>query len=476
MNKLKLLLIFFIFFTSCTVGPAYKVPSTPIPNDWKGGNYSAQTPTVEYWWEIFDDPMLNRLEAQSVENNHDLQAALERVFQARAFVGLEKSDLYPHINLAPEYTSTGILFQVFGVPVTNPILRVHEMVYSLPFRLTYELDLFGKLKSQYRSALLSFEAQVSAYETAMLILTADLANFYFQLRAIDSQLELLDKTRRVRKEALEINQERYRVGFINYSDVTRAETLYYDADAEYSEASRQRAITENTIAVLTGVPPSVFCIPPKPLKDPPPSVPAGIPSEVLLKRPDIKELEKQAASQHALINAAYASFFPSLNFTGALGFSSPDLRDFLQWQSRYWLIDVAGNIPIFDGYRNISNLEFTWARFGEASAYYKQGVLNAFKEVEDALTNIQYEAEIMTKLQKAAIAAKATVEISTERYLRGQTNYLDVSDSEGSSLKLQRQVIELLGRRYVSTVQLIKALGGSWESSLSKDCAMSDEG
>ncbi|MBN9377585.1 MAG: hypothetical protein BGO14_10850 [Chlamydiales bacterium 38-26] len=470
MNKLGIVSILIFFLASCTVGPTYKVPSTSVPAEWKGGNFKADSPLVEYWWEVFNDPMLSMLEDQAVKNNQDLKAAVQRVFQARAFVGLEKSDLYPHLNLAPEYTSTGILFQVFGVPVPQPILRIHQMVYSLPFRLTYELDLWGKLKSQYRAAVLNYEAQISAYETTLLLLTADLANYYYQLRAIDSQLELLKKTTEVRKEALEVNQERYRVGFINYSDVTRAETLYYDADAEFSEASRQRAITENTIAVLIGVPASIFSIPPNPLYDPPPSIPAGLPSEILLKRPDIKELERRAASEHALINAAYASFFPSINFTGALGYSSPDLRDFLQWNSRYWLIDGGGNVPLFDGYRNISNLELTWARFGEASAYYKQGVITAFKEVEDALTSIQYEAEIMEKLEKAAIAAKTTVEISSERYLRGQTNYLDVSDSEGSSLKLQRQVIELLGRRYISTVQLIKALGGSWNSLPQTSC------
>jgi len=258
MNKLGIVSILIFFLASCTVGPTYKVPSTFVPAEWKGGNFKANSPLVEYWWEVFNDPMLSMLEDQAVKNNQDLKAAVQRVFQARAFVGLEKSDLYPHLNLAPDYTSTGILFQVFGVPVPQPILRIHQMVYSLPFRLTYELDLWGKLKSQYRAAVLNYEAQISAYETTLLLLTADLANYYYQLRAIDSQLELLKKTTEVRKEALEVNQERYRVGFINYSDVTRAETLYYDADAEFSEASRQRAITENTIAVLLGVPASIL--------------------------------------------------------------------------------------------------------------------------------------------------------------------------------------------------------------------------
>lgn len=467
-------LLIFVFLTGCKLGPDYQIPPTDPPSQWKfSQEQNIEAPEVEHWWEIFDDPVLNALEEQAIETNRDLYASMQRIFQARAILGIRSADLYPQLNLKPNYYNVGTLIKVFGIPAPPPpspppvtILRVHQVNYSLPLDLSYEVDLWGKLRSQRMSALYNVEAKIMSLQTLLLVLTADLAHNYFDLRALDAQIELLKNTMAVRHDSLEINQERFRVGLINFSDVTRASTQFYNAEAEYIDALRKRTIKENIIASLMGLPPTDLEIAFNPLSKPPPLIPAGIPSEILLKRPDIIEAERTVASEQALIGAAYASFYPSLSLTGTLGYASPDLRDFLTWKSRLWAFGANIVEPIFNGGRNFANLDFTWARFREASDIYQQKVIVAFREVEDALVNIKYLEDQMKSLEESAKSAVDTTELSTDRYLQGFINYLDVVDSQRSELEIKTRITDLLARRYASTIQLIKALGGSW----SMDC------
>lgn len=470
LNHLKIFFgLFILFFTGCSLEPHYDIPDTQVPNEWKSTQEAEEGAAfVENWWEVFEDPTLNELEQQAIANNRDLYAALERVLQARAYEGVRGADLYPQYTLNPSYNNTGALIKVFGLPATVPplptIIRVHELAYSLPLNLNFELDLWGKLKNQYRAAHFKFEAEQWAWQAAFLTLTADLAANYFQLRSLDAQIELLEETIRVRNDAFDINTIRYDAGLINFTDVSRAKTLLYNAKAEFYAAKQKRALKENMIATLIATPASQLTITENPLVNPPPSIPAGLPSAVLLKRPDIKELERKTASEHALIGSAYASFFPDVSLTGSFGFSSPDLKDFLSWKSRFWSIGVSGPTPIFDGWRNASYVDLTWARFKEASALYQQKVLIAFQEVEDALAKIRFQAEEIESLETSAIASADTTVLSNERYLKGFTDYLNVSESERTELEVKRKVKELLGQRYVSVIQLIKALGGSWQT------------
>lgn len=464
---LRSIFLAIVLFSGCNLGPKYNLPCPLTPDHWKVESNAEEADDdhldLKNWWEIFDDDLLNELEIVAVANNQTLYAAIQKVFEARALAGIRGADLFPQFTLDPGYSNIGTLIQVFGIPPPLPtIIRVHELQYSLPLNLKYELDLWGKLRSQYRSAILNVQAQEMALQTALLILTSDLASHYFQLRTFDSQLDLLARTIRVRKDALEVNQERYEKGLINFSDVTRAETELYRAEVQYSDVSRQRALKENMIAVLLSKPASDFQLPHIPLQNPPPAIPAGIPSQILLNRPDIWAVERKAASEHALIGAAYASFFPSISLTGALGFSSPDLKDFLSWKSRLWSMGVNIAQSVFDGWRNLSALDLTWARFREASADYQQQVMIAFEEVENALVSLKFEKEEIDSLQKAVTSSKETTALSEDRYFRGLVNYLDVVDSERTQLELERDLVDQLGKHHVSTVKLIKALGGRW--------------
>ena len=274
------------------------------------------------------------MEEQAVQYNPNLYTALQRVEEARALTGVSKADLYPQLNLNPSLTNSVYLFELYGLsgiplPTKIPLeLRVHAPQYSLPFTVNYELDLWGKLRSQYESALFNAEAQVWAYYTSLLTLTTDLANSYFILRSLDSQIDLLEKTVKDRRTNLALNQSRYSKGLGNLVDVTQAQLDLKNTESTYIDTVRQRNVQENVIATLIGIPASDFTLEHSPLRDDPPAIPAGIPSEVMLQRPDIAQAERAMASEHKLINSAYASLYPSLSLTATYGYLSPLLKDF----------------------------------------------------------------------------------------------------------------------------------------------------
>lgn len=468
MNKLAFLLSVLVL-SGCHLGPEYQPPCVPIADHWKNSENVVPTPEVDCWWEVFDDETLNELESYALSNNPNLYVALERVVAARAAAGISRADLFPQINLDPAYLNSISLVRfrappILGLPISNRPYRFHQVNGVLPFDLSYQLDLWGTYRGQYDSAVFNAEAEADAYDVALLTLTSDLASAYFKMRALDAQIDLLVATKKVRKDAWEVNQARWNAGLVNYTDVTRARLEYTNAEAQLYDAIRLRNIQENQIAVLAGVNASVFELAHNALDSPPPQVPANLPSAVLLNRPDIAQAEREMASKHALIGVAYAAFFPQISLTGTLGYSSPTLRDFLTWKSRLWSLGASAVQSIFDGGRNLCNLEESWANFYQTEGTYQNQVLTAFREVEDALSDIEWQSLQYHSLQESIESAKLTTLLSTDRYNRGLVNYLDVVDSERAELEVEVTAINLLGERYLSTIHLIKALGGTWES------------
>lgn len=490
--KALLYLIFLGCLTSCSVGPSYVSPSIEIPSEWKNkqdqncqGNLTEEQGEFKYldhWWEVFHDGKLEELENLAVENNRNLWIAFERVQAARDLRGIAAANFYPHITLNPLTTNTveliknyvnrnarnrnagnacygnnGQLNNSVGVP-----FRVHEMLYSLPLNLSYEVDLWGKIRDLYHSTTYNWLAQRKDYEGVMLSLTSNLATAYYQLRAADAQIDLLLKTLKTRQKALDINKARYEEQITFYADVTLAAEEVNLVLNQYLEVLRLRDVLEDFIAVLIGIPASEFSLPHMPLLGLPPCIPEGIPSEVLLRRPDIAEMEYKIRSEHALIKHAYSQFFPSLTLTASGGFVSPLLKDFLKWISRYWSDSVLVDQLIFDGGGAYYHLKLQIARFREASASYQQQVLIAFQDVENALAGLdsyakQYEAATYT-----AQWAEKTHQLYLDRYTLGVIYYIDVANTERDWLNFQVNVNNLLGLRYLATIQLIQALGGGW--------------
>ncbi len=462
----------------CSVGPSYTPPCIEVPAEWKNLSddacaellecNNAELTYLDFWWQVFEDDELNNLESLAITNNRDLLVALERIQEARALMGIAASNFYPQITLNPLYTNMGELIKNYVNPAnaanltTTSAFRAHELLYLLPVNLSYEVDLWGQIRDQYDAAKYSWLAQQKDYEAVMLTLTSSLATAYYQLRAADTQIDLLSKVLKTRQKAFKINSDRYEEQIAFYADVAFAAEEIDSVLTQYHEVLRQRSVLENQIAVLIGMPASQFCLDYQPLEGLPPCIPEGIPSEMLLRRPDIAEAEYNTRAAHALVKEAYTQFYPSLILTATGGFESPVFKNFLKWISRYWVEGGQINQLIFDGFKTPYTLQQQIMRFQEASGQYQQQVLKAFQEVEDALTNIEAYAKEYESTQATTQWAQKAYQLYVDRYDMGVIYYIDVVNTERDLLNFQITLNALQGYRYIATIQLIKALGGGW--------------
>lgn len=469
MKKYLLSLFLLLSISSCHLGPKYRYPQTDAPQGWK-----AEMPqegyalTVDNWWEVFKDDELSFLECEAIANSPTLYLACERVAEARAITASTASALYPQATINPSYNDSAQLFKLFlppgtTVPIPSPIFRVHQFEYILPLNMSYEIDIWGKTRGLTDSAMLSFEAQLAAYSSTLLTLTSNVATNYFLIRSLDSQIELYEGIIQLQKSNFELIQTRYSKGLSTKLDVAVAEEALANTESSYNDTLRQRALLENALATLLGKPASDFTLHKNPLTELPPQIPPGVPADILLKRPDIAQAERLNASEHALIGVAYASYFPSLTLTGSLGYLSPDFTQFLKWISRYWALGASSNQVLFDGGHTSAEVAIAWARYREASATYRQQVLVAFQEVEDSLNSLNFQRNQYESLLQAESASATRSFLTRERYQKGLDNALQDIDARNANLNASLNRTYLLGQRYLSTIQLIKALGGRWE-------------
>lgn len=451
-----------IVVSGCQVGPKYQMPETTVAESWKSPQTITAQPQVEYWWEVFQDPELSNLIHQAINNNPSLAAASQRVEQARDIAKAAKSRLFPQLNFDPSASTAPLTSHSFGSTSNPPpiLIKNHIDRYVLPLTLLYEFDFWGKWRGQYKSASFRAEAEAEAYQTALLFLTTDLANAYFQIRVQDAQIELLREILETRKTALNIQQSRYESHLINYTDVADYQADYSNTESDYYDALRKRALFENQIAVLIGVSPSEFKFNSMPLQKMPPQISATVPAQVLLRRPDLVQQERIMAALHAEINVAYASYFPSLDLTGGIAFLA---NDFIKTVKNTW--EVGSNLVqvLFDGGERRAKIKMHTAKFDEALATYREKTLRAFQEVEDSLSSLDWIAKEMAVIGNAVDATQITYQIALDRYQFGLSSYLDAADNARNTLDKKRVYLQLLGQRYLHTLHLIKAIGGSWE-------------
>ena len=466
------IIICFLLLEGCQLQPPYEPPSVLTPEEWKNKtDDQTNTPSAcSSWWEVFGDPILNDLEEQALNNNYDLQVAMERVAQASDNAKIVRSRLYPQINLLPAYQNQEVQTKLYNKPLpkkccpvkSKRIVREHQMLYFLPLSLSYEIDFWGRLRGEYKAALFEAYAQEKNLETLLLILTADLAAAYYQLRTQDSLIDLFERTIETREKAVAINRSRYESKIIDFSPVALSELDLSNVITQYYDAERQRALYENQIAVLIGTPASLFKIERSSLPSNPPQIPASLPSEILLQRPDLAAQEQTMASIHQQIGVAYASLFPTVDIFAGIGFCSPTSKDFLKSKSLYWSFGSSISQYIFDAGARYYNIDMTWSEYRESVDVYQQRVLIAFQEVEDALVNLDLLVKELESAEKSVQSANKAWRISFDRYLAGVDFYLQVADNERQLLDNQRIYQNLLGLRFFNTVQLIKSLGGTW--------------
>ena len=475
------------------VGPDYHGPPKPDQADpakyknaggdkgWKLAEPDDKNPRGP-WWEVFHDPDLAWLENIAANDNQDLRLSVARLAESRAQAHVAASDFYPHADFDGTYArqrlsnndpyQTGRLVNpktIGGAPTTSGPLTLTQQpltrTYSLfrePVDLNWELDLFGRVRRNYEAARADRQAAEADAVNINLSVTANVAIMYFNLRAADSEVAVTENTIKARRDALTIAEERLQAGLTGELDVQRERAELAGNEADLAAAQRARAEMENALATLVGQPASGFHLRRHELHSTPPRVPAGLPSELLERRPDVAEAERELAAGNARIGVAVAAFFPRVNITGAAGFESATVLDVISPGSRFWQIGPSVTIPIFEGGRNKANLDAAHARYDQQLARYRQQVLVAFQDVENALADLRTLAVQAEAQDRAVEAAQRTLDLANQSYRQGASTYLDITDAERTLFNDQRTSAQILGQRMQATVQLIKALGGGW--------------
>jgi multidrug efflux system outer membrane protein len=457
---INLICIGLIILSGCTLGPNYRKPDAPLPlefksnKDWKIAEPKDHLPKGR-WWAVFGDEALNDLEAQAQEANQSLKAAMSRVMQARAAAGIAGSELFPTVDMKPSVqrfrTDTG------GGNMTTANL------FSLPFDLSYEIDIWGRVRRSNEAAEAELTATAADYAAVLLTLQADLARNYFQIRALDKDIDIVDRTVRLREESLRMIESRFKNGYTGKLDLERAKTELASTQAEGAALRKTRGALENSLAVLLGKPASDFSLASANLTTKVPGIAPSLPSSLLERRPDVAAAERRMASANARIGVAEAAFFPTIRLSGSAGYQSGEASSLLDWNSRVWSLGPGISLPIFNGGRNKANLERTKAVYDETVANYRQTVLKAVQETEDGLSGLRFLSE-QAKAQDRAVQAAANAEqISDERYKSGLVSYLDVVDAQRTALQARRAGIQIWGEQLVTTIRLVKAVGGGWE-------------
>jgi NodT family efflux transporter outer membrane factor (OMF) lipoprotein len=457
---------------ACAVGPRYVVPPVPVPAGYKEAEVSGadllrpaapddQAPR-QGWWELFHDQRLNELEARLQQGNVTIAEAAARVDQARAVLRQDKA-LY-----APVVTGTASATRARSSAVTgqHPAAQtVNDL--NIGASATWEPDLWGRIRQTVASGTAAAQAAIGDRESIGLSASAELAADYFQLRAFDSELSLLDRTIEAYGRAATLTRNQYDAGVVSRADVEQAETQLEAVRADAIDVRLQRAQTEHAIAALLGTPPADLTLEALPLVGTPPAVPADLPSRILERRPDVAAAERRVAAANAQVGIASTAFFPTVTLGASGGFLASHLQQWLSWPVGVWSVGPALAATLLDGGARKAAKAQAVATYDETVAAYRGTVISAFQDVEDNLAAqhlLAGEAELRTA---AVAAAQRSLDIATNQYRAGVVSYLQVTTAQTALLDNQRTAVSLDARRFVAAVQLVRALGGGWSGSMS---------
>jgi len=472
------LLVLLLSVAGCKVGPDYHRPpplgTNSVPArfsegtvgtnaaQWVPANPAANLPRGT-WWQLFEDPELNRLEALAEGENQELAAALARLEQARASVTIARADLFPQADLNPSYTwqrtsaNQPVLGHATGISATYS-------TFTLPLQAGWEVDLWGRVRRQVESAKARLASASDDVDALKLVLQSELATDYFLLRALDAEYDLLLRTAEAYRRALELTVNRRKGGVASDLDVSQAETQLRATEAALPEVRLRCANLLHALATLTGQPATGFVLAQaEPGQPAAPAVPVSVPSRLLERRPDVASAEQRMVAANAQVGVAQTAFYPRILFNGLAGFQSVSASSWFDWPSRFWAVGPSLEWPLFTGGRNRAQLALARATYTETVANYRQTVLTAFQEVEDQLAAQRLLNEQIEAQARALTSAQRTVEVANNRYKAGLVTYLEVVTAQSAALALERVLVELRGQKYVAAVGLIRALGGGWE-------------
>jgi len=453
--------------SGCAVGPAYVKPAVDMPVSW-----STQAPwrvaqpadaqTKGSWWTLFEDADLTALAQKALQANQTLAAAQGRLAQSRALVATSTAGMFPQVSLGSKVQELRISA---NRPLTNynaPNWSTLQNDYSLVLSASYEADLWGRVQSQVDGATASAEQTAADLENTRLVLVADVAVNYFNLRALDIELDVLARSIDLQKSSLALAQHRRDSGNASGLDVAQQQALLDTTLTQIDILQRQRAQFEHALATLTGTPAPQFQLPARVVTMTPPAVPIGIPSDVLERRPDVASAERAMAAANAQIGVAKAAFYPSFIFGPSFGNDSRRINTLFDQSSVLWSLGVSATQVLFDGGRINANVNFSRAGYDITVANYRRTVLTAMQEVEDGLSSVSALDRAITQAQRAIDSNRKVMEIARVRYEGGVSNYQDMLTAQQSQLNSERLAAQLTGQRQLASVFLIKALGGDW--------------
>jgi outer membrane protein, multidrug efflux system len=468
----------------CTVGPRYSrpAPSVPPPDAWKTQPPWQQAAPKDSipkgeWWKIFNDPGLDGYEQQLLQANQSLVAARDRLDQARSLARVATADMFPQLSTDPSalrqrgagnrpLNGEQPTF-INGVP--QPVPPYTQSVYTIPFSLSYEADLFGRVRHNVEAANATLQSTAADLANVQLVLTAELAADYFTLRELDAEYQVVQESVGYERKGLDLVDNRHQGGIASGLEVAQQAALLDSTLSQLALVQQSRAQYEHAIAVLVGQSASGLSVPVAPLAATPPPVPLGVPSGVLERRPDISTAERTMAYQNAQVGIARSAFYPHITLSGSGGWQSTDITSLLNAPSLFWSLGADALQPILQGGRNRANLAAARSAYEQSVANYRQSVLTAFQEVEDGISNLSTLSQALTTQGAAVDDARRALTIANNRYIGGVTSYLDVINAQTTLLVSERLETQLLGQQMVSSVYLVKALGGGWDASQIKD-------
>jgi len=467
LRVLAALLTMSVIAAGCMVGPTYVQPSVEEPSHFKSQAVSEAGPPVPAeWWRLYGDDDLDQLIATAHASNQTLRQAVARVDEARALARVAGSFLYPTISLDPNFThlrtSANRASTITGQRVGKGV-NVND--WLIPFDLTYEIDVWGRVRRSFESA--RAQAAASADDMAVVALTVatDVATFYYALRSLDAQDQILTDTVASYREQVRILSVQLKTGLVSPIVLNQAQAQLQATLAQQRDVQRARADMEHALAILCGRPAPSFAVVSNPLHEAsPPAVPPGLPAQLLVRRPDVAEAGENVVAANAQIGVATAEFYPRFSLTGAAGFESADVSSLFRWQSRVATIGPSISIPIFEGGRLWANLDATEARYRQAVAAYVNQVLIAYADVEDALTDLHALSDEVGFLREAVGASRNYVRLAMAQFKFGLVDYLIVIDAERTFLANQLSLAQAINLQMGASIRLIKALGGGWNS------------
>lgn len=453
--------------SGCSLAPSYQRPAMDLPAAYKeaapGGPWQPAAPGDQLprgeWWKLYGDATLDALERRLDAANPDLASALARYRQASAFESQLRAGLLPHLGAgaSPQHER-----QSDNRPLRGAGQPDEYDSRTAEADAGYELDLWGRIRNEVAAGKARAQAAAADLASARLSLEARLADDYIRLRGYDIQARILADSIEAYRQALELTRNRFEGGIASELDVTRARTQLSDAQAQATEVAAQRALAEHAIASLVGEPASRFSLPAAPVALQVPSIPAGVPSTLLQRRPDIAAAERRTYAANAGIGVARAAFFPSLSLSAAFGWQDTANGSLLSAGNRFWALGPLATLEVFDGGLRRARVREARAALDEAAGHYRSTVLAAFQQVEDDLALLDRLGREAGQEEDAAEAARQSQAIATNRYREGAVSYLDVVAAQTSALQAERSAEAVRTRRLQASVDLVRALGGGW--------------